>query len=43
MQRLPNAMECCGCIYVASVNSGTLVPFAPVDPCLAHNGGSCGK
>ena len=29
---LRNATVCCGCIYVASVNSGALGPFTPVDP-----------
>ena len=27
-------MECCGCIYVASVNTDKLGPFTPVDPYL---------
>ena len=26
------AQQCCGCINVASINSGVLGPFTPVDP-----------
>ena len=32
MAGLRNATVCCVCIYVASVNSGALGPFTPVDP-----------
>ena len=32
MGGLRNATVCCGCIYLASVNSGALGPFTPVDP-----------